>query len=108
MENELAKSSAASSKSSDSDDQPLASPSATEHQNALLKEQVSKLIAQMAEMANRNNQLEVDLQSLSNKLVREVERRGSLENQLDGAKNEMEELSQSLFEEANGMVFTGK
>ncbi|KAI3657151.1 hypothetical protein MP638_002343 [Amoeboaphelidium occidentale] len=48
--------------------------------------------------------LKKDLHSLSAKLVKELEVRANIEAELERAKEELEDLTRSLFEEANGMV----
>ena len=77
---------------------------ALQTQNTALRSRLQDLTSQILDLTNRNNQLSLDVQQLSQKLVKEAERRGSLEGELDKASKELEDLSRELFEEANGMV----
>ncbi|EPB83343.1 hypothetical protein HMPREF1544_09876 [Mucor circinelloides 1006PhL] len=59
------------------------------------------------ELSTKNYQLqrmELDLQTLNQKYVAEIERVGNVQHEKDMVEHELEELSRKLFEEANAMV----
>ena len=59
------------------------------------------------ELCTKNHQLqrmELDLQTLNQKYVAEIERVGNVQHEKDMVEHELEELSRKLFEEANAMV----
>ncbi|KAL9553102.1 hypothetical protein MBANPS3_003445 [Mucor bainieri] len=59
------------------------------------------------ELNTKNHQLqrmELDLQTLNQKYVAEIERVGNVQHEKDMVEHELEELSRKLFEEANAMV----
>ncbi|KAI8997721.1 hypothetical protein BDB01DRAFT_772157 [Pilobolus umbonatus] len=63
------------------------------------------------ELNTRNHQLqrlELDLQTLNQKYVAEIERVSNIQHEKDMVEQELEELSRKLFEEANAMVAAEK
>lgn len=59
------------------------------------------------ELNTKNHQLqrlELDLQTLNQKYVAEIERVGNVQHEKDMVEHELEDLSRKLFEEANAMV----
>lgn len=59
------------------------------------------------ELSTKNHQLqrmELDLQTMNQKYVAEIERVGNVQHEKDMVEHELEELSRKLFEEANAMV----
>ncbi|KAI7908171.1 uncharacterized protein BX663DRAFT_539507 [Cokeromyces recurvatus] len=63
------------------------------------------------ELSKKNQQLkrlELDLQTLNQKYVAQIEHVGNVEHEKDLVEHELEELSRHLFEEANAMVAVEK
>ncbi|KAI8058941.1 uncharacterized protein B0P05DRAFT_559133 [Gilbertella persicaria] len=63
------------------------------------------------ELSAKNAQLErlkLDLETLNQKYVAEIERVGNIQHEKDMVEHELEELSRKLFEEANSMVAVEK
>lgn len=78
---------------------------------ARLERQNNQLLQRVKELEDshdaREEQLDIlrlDMHSLSTKLVGEVEKRAEIQAERDKISEELEELTRSLFEEANGMV----
>lgn len=67
-----------------------------------------KLILSLRQELNTKNhqltRLELDLQTLNQKYVAEIEKVGNIQHEKDLVEHELEELSTKLFEEANAMV----
>ena len=66
--------------------------------------QVSQLEGTVDLQADEINTLRSDTQTLSSKLVGEVEKRAEIQVERDRISEELEELTRSLFEEANGVI----
>jgi hypothetical protein len=73
-----------------------------ENQRLMLR--IKELEDALDERADTIDTLRKDLHALSTKLVREVEKRAELQAERDKISEELEELTRSLFEEANTMV----
>jgi regulator of replication initiation timing len=58
----------------------------------------------VAQAVSPNDQLQLDMERLAEKLIDEAEKRSELEHAKQCIENELEDLSKNLFEEANKMV----
>jgi hypothetical protein len=69
-----------------------------------LAQQNRTLSAQLEQRTSDLLSVQRDLQSMGEKLVKEVERRAELQHNKEASQLELEELTKSLFEQANGLV----
>ncbi|KAI9337666.1 hypothetical protein DFJ73DRAFT_848668 [Zopfochytrium polystomum] len=71
---------------------------------AKLSERVGELEKLMDAKAEEQARLQMDLQRMGEKIIEEIEKRAELQVSRDTLQDELEELTKSLFEEANVMV----
>ncbi|KAJ1552368.1 hypothetical protein HK405_011584, partial [Cladochytrium tenue] len=71
---------------------------------AKLGEKVTDLEKLMDSKAEEQARLQMDLQRMGEKIIEEIEKRAELQVSRDTLQDELEELTKSLFEEANVMV----
>ena len=74
------------------------------HETTKQELRISELEDHIANYKEEIRTLERDVRNLSGKLVKEIEKRADVQAELDKTKEELEDLTQSLFEQANGMV----
>lgn len=67
-----------------------------------------ELEKRLSTMTDQMHALERDMHTLNDKYVKEIERVAELQHAKEMVESELEDLSQRLFEEANGMVATEK
>lgn len=77
-----------------------------ENSNKELKQEVVDLHAEIEELKLQLAHAHADLQVLGEKLVDEVEKRAELHHSKETFQDELEDLSRTLFEEANVLVST--
>ena len=68
------------------------------------KKELDALMVKVVEKEKEIDSVKRDLDTIGEKLVDELERRGELQHSKDALQGELEELTRSLFEEANSMV----
>ncbi|KAI9197082.1 uncharacterized protein BJ171DRAFT_241885 [Polychytrium aggregatum] len=72
----------------------------------LLRTQLEQATAKLEEKDEELESTKNDLARMSEKLVEEIEKRAELQHSKDAVQDELEELTKTLFEEANDLVAT--
>lgn len=79
---------------------------ASTHEMSLLRTRVQEMEEALATKERELSSVKADLDRIGQKLIDEVEVRAELQHSKDAVQEELEELTKSLFEEANSMVAT--
>lgn len=70
----------------------------------MLGERVEELVKLADSKGEEQSKLQLDLQKMGEKIIEEIEKRAEIQVSRDTLQDELEELTKSLFEEANVMV----